>query len=230
MRSHQVEFSSEIGQGNLTVDLRDHAAHVEELGQSAKNRFLVAIETDALMPEQTADVEKISRAAAKIENAQRPCAIEPKVLHPLHVHADPVISVLVGVDLSRIRPPRTLLAQADKFILVDRGEDSAAVYRMQCSRRVFPETGKDFGREELLNFSREPHGEKDADKSATNKPGAARRRPIAGRCMGMQMFDTQAVSTGCGIFSGKALVIRAKAALISATQARLAPSVDAFCT
>lgn len=63
------------------------------------------------MAEEPANVEEISCAASKIENAQRWAAIEPEILGVFHVDVDPVGGILVGVNLSRIWPIRIMLAQ-----------------------------------------------------------------------------------------------------------------------
>jgi len=63
------------------------------------------------MTEHAAEVEKITGAAAEIENLQRRRAIEPKILHTLDVHVDPVRCVFVSIDLSGIGPVGITLAQ-----------------------------------------------------------------------------------------------------------------------
>ena len=56
------------------------------------------------MAEETAEVKKITGAAAQIENLKRRCAIEPQVLEMFEVDAEPVGCVFIGVDPSRVRP------------------------------------------------------------------------------------------------------------------------------
>ena len=63
------------------------------------------------MAEEPAEIKKITRSAAKIENLEWRRAIEPKVLHALDVDTDPVCCVFVCVDLSRIRSVGILLPQ-----------------------------------------------------------------------------------------------------------------------
>jgi hypothetical protein len=60
--------------------------------------------------EKTTKIEKISGAAAEIQNVERRRAIKPKVLYAFYVNANPVAGVLVGVDLSRVRPIRVMFA------------------------------------------------------------------------------------------------------------------------
>ena len=111
MSGDKIEFLAEIGQRCLWVDSRDDAANMEELSCTAEKRFVVGVEAESLVAEEAAEVKKITRAAAKIENVQWWRAIEPKVLHALDVDADPVGCVFVGVDLSGVRPIRITLAQ-----------------------------------------------------------------------------------------------------------------------
>ena len=66
--SDEIEFFSEIRQRRLRIDSRDHAANIEELGCAAEERFVVRVEAESFVAEELAEVEKITRAAAKIEN------------------------------------------------------------------------------------------------------------------------------------------------------------------
>ena len=111
MSGDEVEFSSQIGQRRLRSDSCNHAANAEELGCAAEERFVVRVEAESFMAEELAEVEKITGAAAKIENLKRRRAIKPKVLHMLDIDADPVGCVLVSVDPSRVRPIWIMFAQ-----------------------------------------------------------------------------------------------------------------------
>ena len=93
------------------MDPRNHPLHTKELGRAAKERFVVRVETNSFMTEQSAEVKEITRAAAKIQDAERARPIEPEVLHALDVNIDPVARVLVGVDSSRIRAVGITVAQ-----------------------------------------------------------------------------------------------------------------------
>src|SRR5947199_10224958 len=106
-----MQFLSKIRQGGVRVDPRNDAPNAEMLGCAAKERFVVRVKAKSLVTEEPAEVEKITRATAKIENLEGWRAIEPKVLHALDVDADPVGCVFVGVDLSGVRPIRITLAQ-----------------------------------------------------------------------------------------------------------------------
>ena len=112
MPRDEIEFFSEIRQRFLRIDSRNDAANVEQLGCTAEERFVVRVEAESLVTEEPAEVEKIARAATKIENVQWWHAIEPKVLDTLRVDADPVVCVFIRVDFPRIGPIRITFAQA----------------------------------------------------------------------------------------------------------------------
>ena len=95
----------------MRLDPRNDAANAEMLGCAAKERFVVRVNAKSLVTEEPSQVEKITRATAKIENLEWRRAIKPKVLNALNVYADPIGCVFVGVDSSRIRPIRIVLAQ-----------------------------------------------------------------------------------------------------------------------
>ncbi len=108
---HEIKFLSKIRQRCLRMDSRNNTAHAEELGGAAKEGFVARVEPESFVAEEATQVEKITRAAAEIENLKWRRAIEPKILHALHVDADPVGCVFVSVDLPRIRSVRIALAQ-----------------------------------------------------------------------------------------------------------------------
>lgn len=109
--SDEIEFFFKIGQGGFRIDPRDHAMDTEELSCAAKERVVVGVKTKSFVTEEPAEVKKITRAAAKIENLEWRRAIEPKVLHALDVDTNPVRCVFVSIDLSSIGSVRIALAQ-----------------------------------------------------------------------------------------------------------------------
>ena len=108
---HEIEFLSKIRQRCLGMNPRDHASNIEELSCAAKERFIVGVESESFVAEEPAEIKKVTRATAKIENLERRRTIEPKILHALDVDADPVGCVFVGVDLSRVGSVGVLFAQ-----------------------------------------------------------------------------------------------------------------------
>ncbi len=111
MGSHEIKFLSEFRQRRLRIDSGDGAANIEELSCAAEERFVVWVEAESLVAEEPTEVEKIARAAAKIENIQWRTAVEPKILDALNIDADPVVCVFVRVDLSRVGPVGITLPQ-----------------------------------------------------------------------------------------------------------------------
>lgn len=111
MRGNEVEFVAQIRQRRLCIDSRYDAVNAEKLGRAPEERFVIGIESETFVAEDPAEVQKITGAAAKIEDAQRGRPIKPKVLHPFYVHTNPIVRVLISVDLSRLRPIRIILAE-----------------------------------------------------------------------------------------------------------------------
>ncbi len=123
MRGNQVEFSAEIRQRRLRVDSRYDAVNAEKFGRAAEERLVIGIEPEAFMPEQPAEVEKITWAAAKIQDVKRGRPVEPEVLDTFYVHANPIVSVLISVDLSRVRSIRIILAQPYQLRPINRRQN-----------------------------------------------------------------------------------------------------------
>ena len=95
----------------MRLDPRNDAGNAEMLGCAAKERFVVRVKAKSLVTEEPGEIEKITRATAKIENLEWGRAIKPKVLNALDVYAYPVGCVFVGVDFSCIGAVRIGLAQ-----------------------------------------------------------------------------------------------------------------------
>ena len=111
MASHEIKFFSNVGQRRLGADPRDDARDVEKLSCAAKERFVVWVKAKSFVPEEPTKVEKITRAAAKVENLEWRRAIKPKILHALDVHVDPVCGVFVSINLPSIGSVGIALAQ-----------------------------------------------------------------------------------------------------------------------
>ena len=152
MRSDEIEFSAEFRQRLPGIDSGDNAAHTEKLRRPAEKRFVIGIESQAFVTKQTAEIEKVSGAAAEIEDVERRRAIEPEVLNTFYVNGHPVIRVLVRVDLSRVGPIRVALAQPNELCLVNRRENPLGIYRMRPSASMLPQTFDRIAAKELLNF------------------------------------------------------------------------------
>jgi len=110
MRSDEIELSAEVRQRSLRIDPADDTPDVKELGRAPEKRFVIRIEPETFVAEQTAEVKKISRTAPKVQNVERGRPIQPEVLDAFYVNANPVVRVLISVDLSRVRPMRIMFA------------------------------------------------------------------------------------------------------------------------
>jgi len=146
---HEIEFSPEIGQRSLPLDVTDNARHSEQLSRCAEKRFAACIEAENIMAEAFANVEKITRARAEIENAQRRRAIEPKVLRPLDIDFYPINDVFETIDLRRTRSIRIFVAQISKLHPIDIVQNAVFVDRMCQSAEMFPGAGEQVGRKEF---------------------------------------------------------------------------------
>jgi len=111
MAGDEVKFLSEIWQWRLWMDSPDDPANAEELCRPAPKCVVVRVQAEAFVAKEPAEIKKITGAAAQVENVKRRRAIEPEVLDVLDVDADPVGSVFVGVDPSRVRPVRIMSPQ-----------------------------------------------------------------------------------------------------------------------
>src|SRR5260370_38150201 len=110
MLSEDNDSSVESRQRSLRIDPADDTPDVKELGRAPEKRFVIRIESEAFVAEQTAEIKKISRAAPKVQNVERGRPIQPEVLDAFYVNANPVVRVLIGIDLSRVRPMRIMFA------------------------------------------------------------------------------------------------------------------------
>src|SRR5262249_45076651 len=143
---HEIEFSAEIGQGSLSLDLTNDARNVEQLSRRTKKRFVVGIETEDVMAKKFADVAKVTGAATKIEDAQRRRAIEPKVLGALDIDLDPIDDVLETIDSRRAGPIRKLLAQSFELGAVELFQNAASVDGMGGTAEMFERAGEEIRR------------------------------------------------------------------------------------
>src|ERR1700745_1904027 len=105
------------------------------------------------MAEEPAEIEKITRAASKIENAQRWGAIKPEMLRALHINADPISCGLVRVDPSRVRPVRIMLPQPFQFGAINRSKNASRTDRMSPATSVLPQALCSIEGKQFLDFA-----------------------------------------------------------------------------
>ena len=92
-RGDQIEFLAHVGEGTETFDSLDDAANAEQPRDVAKHCHSIHIETKSGMTEQLRDVEKISGAAAQIEDALRARKIEFELANSADVNFDPPVEI-----------------------------------------------------------------------------------------------------------------------------------------
>ncbi len=142
MRGHEIKLLSEIGQGSLPFDPADDAWNIEERSGCAEERLIVGVEPENLVAKKLADVEEITGAAAKIDNAHRRGAVEPKILRALNVDLDPINDILETVDPRRSRPIWILVAKFFELCTVEGVENAPLVDRMRPTTEMFERAGE----------------------------------------------------------------------------------------
>src|SRR5947207_1446708 len=142
-----------IGQGSLPFDSSDGARNVEQFNRGAETRFAISVESENVVPEMFADVEKITRARAEIENAQRRRAIEPQVLRAFHIDVDPISNVFEAVDLGRAGPVRIFVAQISKLKPIDVVQNPTFVDRMERAAEMFERAGQELCRKKFAKLA-----------------------------------------------------------------------------
>ena len=130
----------------MPFDPSDDARDVEQRSCCAKKRFAISIESQDVVAEIFADVKKVTCAAAKIENAQRRRAIEPKVLRALDVDVDPINDVFETIDPGRTRAIWILMAQIFELKPIDVVQNPALVDGMGGATEMFERAGERVGR------------------------------------------------------------------------------------
>ena len=164
MTSDEIELFSEIRQRRLWIDSRDYAADPEELARGAPKCVVACVQSESFVAKETTEVKKVPGAAAQVENVKWRRAIEPEVLDVLHVNADPVHRVFVGVDSSRVRPVRIMSAQPFQFRLINRGQDPPRANGMSPPGDVLPQALRSIERKQFLEFARKSHAERCSER------------------------------------------------------------------
>ncbi len=137
----KIEFSSEVGKGMESSNLLDHATNAEKTGNFCKHLHAIQVQTKSGVAERLGDVEEISRAAAKVENALPARQIELDVTNAADVDRDPAVEIeifspIIGGAVDRIPLPNLL--ESDR---VDRSDNTLCLERKSVtaerSERVF---------------------------------------------------------------------------------------------
>ena len=134
----EIEFFSKIRQGNKFPNAPHDAFHAEQRDRLVEHRHIVNIQTDGIVTEQFADMEKIPAARADIENAATSAKIEFQIVNSLEVGVQPCVQVeIFGRGVARIcdtiSSPNFL-----KLFAIDCLDDCVGI---EISRRAFLEQG-----------------------------------------------------------------------------------------
>lgn len=91
-RNH-IEFLTEVWKRTKRVDSLNDAADIEQSRDFPEHWQAIHVEANSGMPEQLRNVEKVSGAAAQIENLLGTCQVEFKLANPPDINSDPTIEI-----------------------------------------------------------------------------------------------------------------------------------------
>src|SRR5206468_4941724 len=119
---NDIELLSEARERTKRLDSLNYTVHAEQACYFEKHRQTIYIKPGAGMTEQLCDVEKVSCAAAEIENSLRSRKIEFKLANAADVDSDPAVEIEIFWPVrSRIcyciSPPNLL--KSDRINCVD---------------------------------------------------------------------------------------------------------------
>jgi len=112
---NDIEFLTDVWERTKRVDLLNDAADTEQARDFLKHCQAIHVEANSGMTEESRDVEKVSCAAAQIENALGTRHVEFKLANPPDVNSDPTIEIDIfrpvragicyGVSLANLLKP-----------------------------------------------------------------------------------------------------------------------------
>jgi hypothetical protein len=145
MTSDEIEFLAEIGQGSTRLDSPNNSRHVEVFRHRPEEWIIVEVETETAVPEELADIEKISGAGPQIEDTQWRGTIEPEILGAADIDADPICRILPGVNLARASSARVMLGDPGDFGWINGRQNPFRIDWMTPASGVFPKTRQSIG-------------------------------------------------------------------------------------
>ena len=92
-RGNDIEFLTEVWERTKRSDLLNDAADTEEARDFPEHWQAIHVETNSRMAQQLRDVEKVSCAAAEIENPPGTRHVEFKLANSADVNSDPAIEI-----------------------------------------------------------------------------------------------------------------------------------------
>ncbi len=126
---NDIEFLTEVREGTKRLDLLNNAADTEQARDFPEHWQAIDVETNSRMTKELRDVEKVSSAAAEIENPFRARQIEFKPTNPANVNCDPALQIQIlrpicsGIS-DGITPMNLLEANG-----IDRFDDALCIQR-----------------------------------------------------------------------------------------------------
>jgi hypothetical protein len=94
-RSNDIEFLSKARQRMKRLDLLNYTADAEKARGFPEHCQSIHVEANSGMTEELRDVEKVSCATPKIENALGTRHVEFKLANPSDINSDPAIEIEV---------------------------------------------------------------------------------------------------------------------------------------
>src|SRR6266481_3283571 len=92
-RGNDIEFFTDVWERTKRLDLLNDAADTKQAGDFPEHWQAIHVEANSGMTEELRNVEKVSCAAAQIENALWTRHIEFKLANPPDVNPDPTIEI-----------------------------------------------------------------------------------------------------------------------------------------
>src|SRR6266576_4632253 len=94
-RGNDIEFFTELWERTKRLDLLNDTADTKQTRDFPEHWQAIHVEANSGMTEELRDVEKVSCAAAQIENALGTRQVEFKLANPPDVNSDPAIEIKI---------------------------------------------------------------------------------------------------------------------------------------
>jgi hypothetical protein len=157
----EIEFSSQVTEGTKCLDSLDYATNAKQRGDFCEHWYAVQIETKSAVPEKLGDVEKISCAAAKVEDALRARQIELDVTNPANIDGDPPVEIEIFPPIVRGLVDRVTPANLLESCGVDCFNNAFFLERKSVRpkrpERVLSRTGYSLAAQKLFYLVAESH-------------------------------------------------------------------------
>src|SRR5258708_12775686 len=92
-RRNDIEFLTDVWEWMKRLDLLNDSADTEQARDFPEHWQAIHVEANSGMTEELCDIEKVSCAAAQIENALGTRHVEFKLANPADVNSDPTVEI-----------------------------------------------------------------------------------------------------------------------------------------